>query len=252
MFSLKGVETYYGKIKVLNGISFDVKEGDIVSILGANGAGKTTVLRTISGINFCDYGEITFQGQRIENLDPDKIVKLGISHLPEGRRVFPELTVEENLKMGAYICRNKGQVKDSFEWVYSIFPILRDRREQKAKYMSGGEQQMLAFGRALMIHPKLLLLDEPSLGLSPLLVQEIFSTIKHVNSEKVTILLVEQNVNQALKLSNYGYVLMRGNIDVHGTPEKLLSDEDIKESYLGEGKYIDRKSLWEGRPTLRR
>ncbi|MCJ7509064.1 MAG: ABC transporter ATP-binding protein, partial [candidate division Zixibacteria bacterium] len=242
----------YGRIKVLNGISFEVKKGDIVSILGANGAGKTTVLRTISGINFCDYGEIAFEGQRIENLDPNKIVKLGISHLPEGRRVFPELTITENLKMGAYICTDKGQIKNSFEWVYSIFPILKTRGDQKAKHMSGGEQQMLAFGRALMIRPKLLLLDEPSLGLSPFLVKEIFKTVTYINSEGVTVLMVEQNANQALKISNYGYVLMMGNIDIHGTPEKLLHDEDIRESYLGEGKYIDRKRLWEGRPTIRR
>lgn len=245
MLSLKGVETYYGKIKVLHGISFDIKKGDIVSILGSNGAGKTTALRTISGINFCDNGEITFEEQRIENLAPDKIVKLGISHLPEGRRVFSELTVEENLRMGAYICKDREQIKKSMEWVYSVFPILRALRKQKAKYMSGGEQQMLSFGRALMIRPKLLLLDEPSLGLSPLLVKEIFKIIGYTNSEGVTILLVEQSVNQALKISNYAYVLMRGMIDIHGTPEELLLDGDIRESYLGEGKYGDRKRLWE-------
>ena len=249
MLSLKGIETYYGKVKVLHGITCEIKKGDIVSILGANGAGKTTILRTISGITFCDCGEITFEGQRIENLAPDKIVKLGITQLPEGRRVFPELTIEENLRMGAYTCKDKRQVKNGLEWAYSTFPILRSRRNQKAKYISGGEQQMLAFGRALMIQPKLLLLDEPSLGLAPFLVREIFKKVKDINCEGITVLLVEQNAHLALKISNYGYVLRMGMFDIHGTSERLLTDESVKESYLGEGKYVDRKRLWEGQPN---
>ena len=252
MLKLVGVETYYGRLKVLHGISFEVEAGTLVSIIGANGAGKSTLLNTISAVTPADYGEIYFEGKRINDLDPDEIVKMGISQVPQGRRVFPDLTLIENLKMGAFTQKDRAKRDQSLEWILRIFPVLRGRIRHKAKHLSGGEQQMLAIGRALMASPKLLLLDEPSMGLSPILVKEIFQVIKTINNQGNTVLLVEQNARQALKIAHYAYVLMLGNIDMHGPPEKLLKDEEVRESYLGEGKYTDRKKLWEGKATVRR
>jgi branched-chain amino acid transport system ATP-binding protein len=252
LLNLVGVETFYGKLKVLNGISFDVEKGNIVAIIGANGAGKTTLMHTISAITPADYGEIYFENERIDDLNPDQIVKRGISQVPQGRQVFSDLTVIENLKMGAFTRRIPAEIHKNLEWIFQIFQALKPRLKQKAKHLSGGEQQMLAIGRALMANPKLLLLDEPSMGLSPILAREIFHVIKKINDEGNTLLLVEQNARQALTIADYAYVLMLGNIDMHGTPEKLLKDEEIRESYLGEGKYTDRRKLWEGKATVRR
>jgi len=252
LLKLVGVETFYGKLKVLHGISFEVEKGTIVSIIGANGAGKSTLLNTISAITPADYGEIFFENQRIDHLDPDQIVKRGISQVPQGRRVFPELTVRENLMMGAFTRKARPDKEQNFEWILNIFPILKARLNQKGKHLSGGEQQMLAIGRALMAGPRLLLLDEPSMGLAPLVTREIFEVIKQINAKGTSVLLVEQNARQALKIAEYAYVLMLGNIDMHGLPETLLRDEEIRESYLGEGKYTNRKKLWEGKASIRR
>ena len=252
MLKLVGVETFYGKLKVLHGISFEVEKGTIVSIIGANGAGKSTLLNTISAITPADYGDIFFENQRIDHLDPDQIVKRGISQVPQGRRVFPELTVRENLMMGAFTRKARPDKEQNFEWILNIFPILKARLNQKGKHLSGGEQQMLAIGRALMAGPRLLLLDEPSMGLAPLVTREIFEVIKQINAKGTSVLLVEQNARQALKIAEYAYVLMLGNIDMHGLSETLLRDEEIREAYLGEGKYTDRKKLWEGKASIRR
>jgi branched-chain amino acid transport system ATP-binding protein len=252
VLKLVGVETFYGKLKVLHGISFDVEHGDIVAMIGANGAGKSTLLNTISAITPADYGEIFFENNRIDHLDPDQIVKRGISQVPQGRRVFPELTVNENLMMGAFSRKSHSEKKQNYERGLMIFPYLKAKLDQKAKHLSGGEQQMLAIGRALMANPKLLLLDEPSMGLAPLVAKEIFQIIHQINAEGTTIFLVEQNARQALKIANYAYVLMLGNIDIHGLAKGLLENEEVQESYLGEGKYTDRKKLWEGKATIRR
>ena len=252
MLKLAGVETFYGKLKVLHGISFEVQPGDIVAIIGANGAGKSTLLNTISGITPADYGEILFENNRIDHLDPDQIVKRGISQVPQGRRVFPELTVSENLLMGAFTRKGQSAKNQSYEWVLTIFPVLKARLGQKAKHLSGGEQQMLAIGRALMAHPKLLLLDEPSMGLAPRVAKEILQIIHQINALGTTVLLIEQSARQALKIANYAYVLMLGNIDMHGLAGDLLENKEIRESYLGEGKYTDRKKLWEGKAIIRR
>ncbi len=246
MLKLVGVETYYGKVKALHGVSLEVKEGQLVTILGANGAGKTTILKTISGLVEPEQGTIHFENRRIDRMDPEKIVSMGISHVPEWRRIFPELTVEENLLMGGFLLKEKDLLFERMEEAFHHFPILRKRKSQKAGTMSGGEQQMLAISRALMLKPKLLLLDEPSLGLSPLLVQDIFSTIKELHQSGVTILLVEQNVNRALSIADYGYVLTTGKIFLSGTYEELLDEEKVREQYLGEGKYVRRAKLWSG------
>ncbi len=244
MLKLIGVETFYGKIKALHGVSLEVLEGQLVCILGANGAGKSTILKTVSGIAEAEYGSIEFDGQRIERMDADDIVRLGISHVPENRHVFPELTVRENLQMGGFLITNGTTFSSRLEEVYSRFPVLKERDRQLAGTLSGGEQQMLAIGRALMLKPKLLLLDEPSLGLSPILVSEIFETIKDLHRSGVTILLVEQNVNQALQIADYGYVLTSGKILLSGTYEELKKEDRVKEMYLGEGKYVRRSRLW--------
>jgi len=246
MLKLVGVETYYGKIKALHGVSLNVKEGQLVTILGANGAGKSTILKTISGLVEPENGTIHFNNIRIDRKDPEKIVSMGISHVPEWRRIFPDLTVYDNLLMGGFLIKEKELLSERMEEAYAHFPILKKRKDQLAGTLSGGEQQMLAISRALMIKPRLLLLDEPSMGLSPLLVQDIFATIKELHKSGVTILLVEQNVNHALKIADYGYVLTTGKIFLSGTYDELINEEKVREQYLGEGKYIRREKLWGG------
>ena len=244
MLKLIGVEAFYGKIKALHGVSLEVPRGKLVCILGANGAGKTTILKTVSGILEPETGTIHFDQQRIDGMDPEDIVGLGVGHVPENRHIFPELTVYENLIMGGFLINDKAILEERLESAYHRFPVLQDRSRQLAGTLSGGEQQMLAISRALMLQPKLLLLDEPSLGLSPLLVQEIFDTIKELHRSGVTILLVEQNINQALRIADYGYVLTSGKIFLSGTYEELRREEKVREMYLGEGKYVRRARLW--------
>ena len=244
MLKLIGVEAFYGKIKALHGVSLEVPHGKLVCILGANGAGKTTILKTVSGILEPETGTIHFDQQRIDGMDPEDIVGLGVGHVPENRHIFPELTVYENLIMGGFLINDKAILEERLESAYHRFPVLQDRSRQLAGTLSGGEQQMLAISRALMLQPKLLLLDEPSLGLSPLLVQEIFDTIKELHRSGVTILLVEQNINQALRIADYGYVLTSGKIFLSGTYEELRREEKVREMYLGEGKYVRRSRLW--------
>ena len=246
MLKLIGVETFYGKIKALHGISLEVLEGQLVCILGANGAGKSTILKTITGLVEPEYGTIHFKGQRIDRMDAEDIVKMGIGHVPEWRRIFSELTVYENLLMGGFLLKDNDLLHERMEKAFQHFPILKKRKTQQAGNMSGGEQQMLAISRALMLKPKILLLDEPSLGLSPLLVQDIFSTIKELHKTGTTILLVEQNVNQALKIADYGYVLTTGKIYLSGTCDELIQEDKVREQYLGEGKYNRRAKLWSG------
>jgi len=237
MLSVKNIETWYDLIRALHGISFEIQEGQIVALLGSNGAGKTTTLKTIMQILDDDdqpeKGTIEFLGKRIDRMDTEEIVRLGISYVPEGREVFPELTVMENIQMGAYTRRDRKGIQEDIEGIFKQFPILSERRNQQAGHLSGGEQQMLAIGRALMSRPKLLMLDEPSLGLSPLLTKEIFNIIQRINKQGVTILLVEQNVNMALKYSHYAFLMENGRIVRADKPEVLREDDDVKEFYLG-------------------
>jgi len=234
LLRISNIESYYGPIMAIKGVSLEVKEGSIVTILGANGAGKTTILRTISGVLDPEKGTVEFMDRKINGWAPNRIVRQGISHVPEGREVFDDLTVRENLMMGAYLRNDKDGIQKDIESMWDYFPILRERSKQLAANMSGGEQQMLAIARALMSRPKLLLLDEPSLGLSPLLMQEIFRIIHRINEEqKTTILLVEQNALMALSLAHYGYVLETGRIVMADTCEMLRENEDIREFYLG-------------------
>ncbi len=251
VLNIRNVETFYGAIMALRGVSLEVNEGQIVTILGANGAGKTTLMKTISGLMDPEKGHIEFDGISIEGKQPDQIVRMGLAHVPEGREVFPYLTVEENLKMGAY-CRS-GDIRDDIALVYEYFPILKERRAQSAGFLSGGQQQMLAIGRGLMARPRLMLLDEPSLGLSPLLTQEIFAIIKRLNAEQgVTMLLVEQNANVALHTAHYGYVLEMGRIVMADTCEKLRRSDDIQEFYLGRQEETQRgQKRWKRRKTWR-
>ncbi|MFN4353663.1 ABC transporter ATP-binding protein [Parvibaculum sp.] len=253
ILSLRNVETFYGPIMAIRGVSLDMREGQIVTVLGANGAGKTTILKTISGIMDPQKGTIAYRDKRIDGKDPSEIVKLGISHVPEGREVFPTLSIADNLRMGAYLRRDRKGVAEDLEAVYGYFPVLRDRMHQQAGQLSGGEQQMLAISRALMARPRVLLLDEPSLGLSPRLVKEIFAIIRRINEERgVTILLVEQNANMALGLSDYGYVLEVGRIVMEGDSQRLKENEDIREFYLGQKEQGARgKRRWKKRKVWR-
>ena len=233
MLKLDSIESFYGKIQALKGITLDVPEGGIVTILGANGAGKSTTLRTISGLVQAVRGQILFQGEAIHKALPHKIVRLGICQVPEGRDIFMGLTVRENLKMGAFTRKQTKEVEQNLERIYESFPILKDRTRQQAGTLSGGEQQMLAIARGLMSQPKLMLLDEPSLGLAPLMVEEIFRIIKAINQEGVTILLVEQNANMALQTAQYGYVMETGNIALADTAENLIQNDYVRQVYLG-------------------
>jgi branched-chain amino acid transport system ATP-binding protein len=234
LLAVSNVETYYGPIMALRGVSFTVPAGAIVTILGANGAGKTTILKTVSGVMDPQKGSVTLEGRAIHGLDPDRVARLGLSHVPEGREVFPFLSVRENLRMGAYARRDADGVAQDLEMVTEYFPVLSARAEQRAGSLSGGEQQMLAIGRALMARPKVMLLDEPSLGLAPKLVKDIFDIIRRINRERgVTVLLVEQNANLALQTADYGYVLELGRIVMEDTCERLLQKDDIREFYLG-------------------
>ncbi len=232
MLKVKDLHVHYGAIHAIKGVSFEVAKGEIVTLIGSNGAGKSTILKTISNILKKSGGDIIFLDNNLENVEPHKIVEMGISHVPEGRRVFPDLTVYENLQMGAYTRKDKSEIASDLESVYSRFPRLKERENQSAGTLSGGEQQMLAMGRALMSRPKILLLDEPSMGLAPLLVDEIFSIIKDINENGTTILLVEQNANRALHVSNKGYVLETGKIIASGKSSDLLNDDKVKEAYL--------------------
>jgi len=233
MLEVKEIESYYGKIQALKGISLEVPEGGIVAILGANGAGKSTTLRTISGLIQPARGQIHFKGEAIHKIAPHKIVRLGICQVPEGRDIFMGLTVQENLKMGAFTRKEGKEVLKNLERTYRSFPILKERAKQQAGTLSGGEQQMLAIARGLMSNPKLMLLDEPSLGLAPLMVETIFQIIKEINAEGVTILLVEQNANMALQTAQYGYVMETGNIALRDTAKNLIGNDYVRKVYLG-------------------
>jgi branched-chain amino acid transport system ATP-binding protein len=256
ILKVSNIESYYGPIMAIRGVSLEVPRGSIVAVLGANGAGKTTVLKTISGVLDPLKGTVEFEGQQIQRLDPDRIVRLGLGHVPEGREVFPFLTVRENLLMGAYIRRDRAGIADDLERIYGYFPRLKERLDQPAGHLSGGEQQMLAISRALMSRPRLLLLDEPSLGLSPILVKEIFGIIRRVNAEEgVSMLLVEQNARMALEAAHHGYVLEVGRIVMADTCERLRESKDIQEFYLGARDHGDQgergERRWKRKKTWR-
>ena len=254
ILKIDNLESYYGPIMAIRGVSLIVNEGQIVTVLGANGAGKTTLLKTISGIMDPEKGTISLMDEYIQGIEPDKIVKKGITHVPEGREVFPILSVEENLKMGAYARTDKEKILDDLNLVYDYFPILRSCKHQQAGTLSGGQQQMMAIGRGLMARPKIMLLDEPSLGLSPLLTKDIFLIIKRLNIEQgVTMILVEQNAKVALNIANYGYVMELGRIVMGDKSEILLSSKDIKEFYLGQNNEVSERGQkrWKQRKTWR-
>jgi branched-chain amino acid transport system ATP-binding protein len=231
---VKGVDVLYGDVQALWDVSLEVKQGTIVSLVGANGAGKSTLLKTISGINRAKKGEILFSGKSVTHLKPQDVVDIGISHVPEGRRLFASLTVLENLKLGAYPPRARAVFGESLTKAFDLFPVLKSRQNQKAGSLSGGEQQMLAIGRAMMSQPTILMLDEPSLGLSPILVKTMFDLVASLNKQGVTMLLVEQNVRQALKIANHAYVLKNGRIVMNGGGEELLADPEVQKAYIGE------------------
>ena len=236
MLKISNVETFNGKIQALRGVDLDVNDGEIVSLIGSNGAGKSTLLMTISGVNKARRGNIVFNGKNIENKDPHKIVDMGICQVPEGRRIFSRLTVEENLRLGAHANEKGKHFENDIKEVYDLFPVLSDRKTQRGGTLSGGEQQMLAIGRALMSKPKVLLLDEPSLGIAPKLVNQIFVSIKNINKEKnVTIFLVEQNAKKALELADRAYVLVNGKVTIKGPGQELLKNKDIQAAYLEGG-----------------
>ena len=233
MLTIKDLHVHYGAIQALKGVSLEVADGELVSLIGANGAGKTTTLHTISGLLQASSGEVLLDGVNLQKLPSHKIIENGIAQVPEGRHVFAQMTVLENLYMGAYIMRDKAKIQENLEWVFSHFPRLKERSRQLAGTLSGGEQQMLATGRALMTNPKILLMDEPSMGLSPLLVSEIFSIIKELHKDGITILLVEQNARMALSVADRAYVLENGKISMSGEAKELLNDSRVKKAYLG-------------------
>lgn len=233
MLEVKGIDTYYGNIQALRDVSLRVDDGEIVTLIGANGAGKSTTLMTICGINRPRKGEILWNGEPIYELPPHEIVRLGISQVPEGRLIFPDLSVRENLDLGAFLRNDVQGIKEDMDYVFDLFPILAQRRKQTGGTLSGGEQQMLAISRALMARPKLLLLDEPSLGLAPIIIQQIFQIIQRVNANGTTVFLVEQNANQALRIAHRGYVMENGRIVTSDSAENLLKSEDVRSAYLG-------------------
>ena len=234
MLEVRNIQTYYGNIQALKNVSLTINEGEIVTLIGANGAGKSTTLMSICGVTPPRHGEIVFRGQPIQNLSAEKIVSLGICQVPEGRHIFPQMSVLENLEMGAYMRNDKAAIKSDIDYVFERFPILEQRRQQAGGTLSGGEQQMLAISRALLARPSLLLLDEPSLGLAPLIIKQIFEIIKQINAENnTTVFLVEQNANQALKIAHRGYVMENGAITLEDKAENLLSNEEVKKAYLG-------------------
>lgn len=233
---IKDLHVSYGGIRALKGVDLTVEEGQIVTLIGANGAGKSTTLRAISGLQKPQSGSILYGGEELIGLPAKEIVRRGIIHVPEGRRVFPDMTVAENLKIGAFLRTDKGGIADDMDYVHSLFPRLKERSWQLAGTLSGGEQQMLAVGRALMSRPKVLMMDEPSLGLAPLIVKDTFSIIRRVNADGITVLLIEQNANAALRVADYGYVLETGTIALTGTGEELLRNESVREAYLGKKK----------------
>ena len=253
LLQMRNIETYYGPIMAIRGVSLDVNEGEIVAVLGANGAGKTTLLKTATGALNSNKGQVLLDGEEIQCRDPDWVARKGIAHVPEGREVFPVLSVAENLAMGAYNRKDRDAVASDLETVYEYFPALRDLQDKMAAYLSGGQQQMLAIGRGFMARPRLLMLDEPSLGLSPVLVQEIFGIITRLNREQgLTILLVEQNANVALQVSSRGYVMEVGGMVMDGPSDKLLESEDIKEFYLGKKEEgVRGRRRWKKRKTWR-
>ncbi len=234
MLEIRDLEVYYGMIQAIKGISFDVNEGEVIALIGANGAGKTTTLHTITGLLSPKSGSILFEGKDITKIPGHKIVSRGMAHVPEGRRVFAQLSVLQNLRMGAYTRKDKNEIEEMLKQVYKRFPRLEERQNQMAGTLSGGEQQMLAMGRALMSHPKIILMDEPSMGLSPIFVNEIFDIIKKVSAGGTTVLLVEQNAKKALSIADRAYVLETGNIVLEGKASDLLNDDSIKKAYLGE------------------
>lgn len=234
LLEIKDLEVNYGVIKAIKGVSFDVNEGEIIALIGANGAGKTTILHTITGLIQAKKGSIVFDGKELTKTPPHKIVSMGMAHVPEGRRIFQQLSVLENLKLGAYTRKDKSEIASTLKMVYERFPRLEERKNQVAGTLSGGEQQMLAMGRALMSKPRIILMDEPSMGLSPLLVSEIFDIIKVINESGTTVLLVEQNAKKALSIADRAYVLETGNITLLGDAKDLINDESVKKAYLGE------------------
>ena len=233
MLEVTNIDVFYGAIHALKNISLNIKEGEIVALIGANGAGKSTTLKAICGMQKTSSGEIKLNGKELSTLNAPDIVRLSISHVPEGRRVFSKMSVMENLEMGAYIRNDKVEIKKDFEKIYSLFPRLRERKQQMAGTLSGGEQQMLAIGRALMARPKLLLLDEPSMGLAPIIVKEIFTIIQDINNTGTTVLLVEQNAHMALNIAHRAYIIRNGEIELQGDAKELLEDEKVKSAYLG-------------------
>ena len=234
MLKIENIESGYGNKPAIKNVSVEIEEGEIITLIGANGAGKSTTLMTICGVVPCRSGSITFMGDEIQKLEPDVIVKLGICQVPEGRHIFPLLSVKENLDMGAFLREDKEEIKKDMDYVFSLFPILAERRHQDGGNLSGGEQQMLAMSRALMARPKVLLLDEPSMGLAPLVIKQIFEIIKQINKENnTTIFLVEQNANQALHIADRGYVMENGKITLSGPAQELLANQDIQKAYLG-------------------
>lgn len=234
MLSVNNLQVHYGMIQAIKDVSFEVNEGEVIALIGANGAGKTTILHTVSGLLQPTKGSVVFEGQDISKIPAHKIVSLGMAHVPEGRRVFAQLTVLENLKLGAYTRKDKNEMEETLKMIYKRFPRLEERKNQIAGTLSGGEQQMLAMGRALMSHPKIILMDEPSMGLSPIFVEEVFNIIRDISAEGVTVLLVEQNAKKALNIADRAYVLETGNIILQGDAKKLMNDESVKKAYLGE------------------